>query len=116
MRADVLRAGFDWAALPEGSKVVDVGGGVGNLTMALAKVHKHIKYLRWARWYTTNDACYGPSAFYPFPDARSPTTRCRSAPSASSSSSCHDPVTRQRLSSILLVDPWSLVSSSYTSW
>ena len=45
MRADVLRAGFDWAALPEGSKVVDVGGGVGNLTMALAKVHKHIKYV-----------------------------------------------------------------------
>lgn len=37
--------GFDWAALPKGSIVVDVGGGVGNLTMALAKVHKHLRFI-----------------------------------------------------------------------
>lgn len=37
--------GFDWAALPKGSIVVDVGGGVGNLTMALAKVHKNLRFV-----------------------------------------------------------------------
>lgn len=38
-------AGFNWASLPKGSIVVDVGGGVGNLTMALAKVHKHLRFI-----------------------------------------------------------------------
>lgn len=37
--------GFDWAALPEGSIVVDVAGGVGNVTMALAERHKHLRYI-----------------------------------------------------------------------
>ena len=37
--------GFDWASLPAGSKVIDVGGGIGNLTMELAKVHKHLHYI-----------------------------------------------------------------------
>lgn len=37
--------GFDWRSLPQGSLVVDVGGGVGNLTMSLAKVYKHLRYV-----------------------------------------------------------------------
>lgn len=42
---NVLIPGFDWAALPEGSIVVDVAGGVGNVTMALAERHKHLRYI-----------------------------------------------------------------------
>lgn len=41
----IATRGFEWQALPEGSLVVDVGGGVGNLTMALAKVHGHLRYI-----------------------------------------------------------------------
>lgn len=37
--------GFEFAALPEGSLIVDVGGGMGNLTMALSKAHKHLRYV-----------------------------------------------------------------------
>ncbi|KAI0081312.1 O-methyltransferase [Panus rudis PR-1116 ss-1] len=36
---------FGWASLPEGSLVVDVGGGVGTASLALAKVHKHLRYI-----------------------------------------------------------------------
>ena len=38
-------SGFDWNALPEGSIVVDVGGGLGNMTMALSQKYKHLKYV-----------------------------------------------------------------------
>ena len=41
----IATRGFEWASLPAGSLVVDVGGGVGNLTMALAKAHKHLRYV-----------------------------------------------------------------------
>ncbi|EMD39709.1 hypothetical protein CERSUDRAFT_112014 [Gelatoporia subvermispora B] len=37
--------GFDWGALPKGSKVVDVGGGIGGTTMALYDIHKHLRYV-----------------------------------------------------------------------
>lgn len=37
--------GFDWNALPEGSIVVDVGGGIGSVTMALSQKYKHLKYV-----------------------------------------------------------------------
>ncbi|KAI0826305.1 O-methyltransferase [Irpex lacteus] len=40
-----LTAGFDWAALPKDSLVVDVGGGVGTQTMALAKAFDHLKFI-----------------------------------------------------------------------
>ncbi|EKM56175.1 uncharacterized protein PHACADRAFT_209657 [Phanerochaete carnosa HHB-10118-sp] len=41
----IATRGFEWASLPAGSLVVDVGGGVGNFTMALAKAHKHLRYV-----------------------------------------------------------------------
>lgn len=41
----IATRGFEWASLPPSSLVVDVGGGVGNLAMALAKVHKHLRYV-----------------------------------------------------------------------
>lgn len=36
--------GFDWAALGEGSLVVDVGGGIGSTSMTLAKAFPHLKF------------------------------------------------------------------------
>ncbi|GKT47440.1 O-methyltransferase aurJ [Colletotrichum spaethianum] len=36
---------FDWASLPEGAKVVDVGGSHGQLAVQLAAKFPHIKYL-----------------------------------------------------------------------
>ncbi|EKM56162.1 uncharacterized protein PHACADRAFT_94727 [Phanerochaete carnosa HHB-10118-sp] len=41
----VATRGFEWASLPSGSLVIDVGGGVGSLTMSLAKAHKHLRYV-----------------------------------------------------------------------
>ena len=37
--------GFDWAALPQGSLVVDVGGGVGSQTLTLAKKYQHLNFV-----------------------------------------------------------------------
>lgn len=37
--------GYPWKDLPNGSKVVDVGGGVGAVTMGLAKTHTHLHYI-----------------------------------------------------------------------
>lgn len=37
--------GFDWNALPEGSLVVDVGGGVGSQTLTLAKKFPHLNFV-----------------------------------------------------------------------
>lgn len=38
-------AGFDWGALPHGSVVVDVGGGVGSQPLALAKAFSQLKFV-----------------------------------------------------------------------
>ncbi|KAH8101294.1 O-methyltransferase [Cristinia sonorae] len=40
-----MEGGFDWASLPKGSVVVDVGGGFGGVVTELAKTHKHLKYI-----------------------------------------------------------------------
>ncbi|OCH88902.1 O-methyltransferase [Obba rivulosa] len=37
--------GFEWDKLPEGSIVVDVGGGVGTTMQVLFDEHKHLKYV-----------------------------------------------------------------------
>ena len=34
-----------WDQLPKGGVVVDVGGGIGSTTMALADAHKHLRYI-----------------------------------------------------------------------
>ena len=36
---------FDWGSLPAGSVVVDVGGGIGNVTMDLAVRHSHLRFV-----------------------------------------------------------------------
>ena len=37
--------GYSWGKLPEGSLVVDVGGGVGAQTLTLATHHSHLRFL-----------------------------------------------------------------------
>lgn len=36
--------GFDWGSLPEGSLVVDVGGGIGSTSMTIAKTFSHLRF------------------------------------------------------------------------
>ncbi|OCH93183.1 S-adenosyl-L-methionine-dependent methyltransferase, partial [Obba rivulosa] len=42
---DSILKGFDWGSLPDGSLVVDVGGGIGTASLALAKAHPKLRYL-----------------------------------------------------------------------
>ncbi|KAJ3553407.1 hypothetical protein NM688_g3631 [Phlebia brevispora] len=37
--------GFEWSVLPPGSVIVDVGGGMGTVTMDLANRHQHLRYV-----------------------------------------------------------------------
>ncbi|PPJ53309.1 hypothetical protein CBER1_00904 [Cercospora berteroae] len=37
--------GFDWASLPPGAKVVDVGGSLGHGSIAIAKEHTHLNFI-----------------------------------------------------------------------
>ncbi|KAI0041965.1 S-adenosyl-L-methionine-dependent methyltransferase [Auriscalpium vulgare] len=37
--------GYDWKSLDEGSVVVDIGGGLGGLTLVLAREFPHLKYV-----------------------------------------------------------------------
>jgi len=39
-----LFPGFDWAGLAEGSLIVDVGGGIGSTSMALAKAFPYLRF------------------------------------------------------------------------
>ncbi|RPA88298.1 putative O-methyltransferase [Ascobolus immersus RN42] len=40
-----LVAGFPWASLPKNATIVDVGGSTGHASKALAKAHKHLKFV-----------------------------------------------------------------------
>ncbi|KLO06094.1 S-adenosyl-L-methionine-dependent methyltransferase [Schizopora paradoxa] len=42
---DVTTKGFDWEGLKKDSLVVDVGGGIGSFSLALAKEHPHLKFV-----------------------------------------------------------------------
>lgn len=39
----ILVLGFDWGSLKDDSVVVDIGGGIGTLSVALAKKYPHLK-------------------------------------------------------------------------
>lgn len=43
--SDSILKGFDWSSLPEGSVVVDVGGGIGTSTLALARKYPALRYV-----------------------------------------------------------------------
>ncbi|KAJ3895655.1 O-methyltransferase-domain-containing protein [Lentinula edodes] len=40
---DAILKGFDWASLPEGSVIVDVGGGIGVSSISIARAFDHLK-------------------------------------------------------------------------
>jgi hypothetical protein len=40
-----LLTGYDWKSLSEGSVVVGVDGGVGNVPKALSKAHPHLYFI-----------------------------------------------------------------------
>lgn len=42
--------GYDWASLPEGSLVVDLGGGHGDAVVAIASEFPHLKFLVQVGW------------------------------------------------------------------
>jgi hypothetical protein len=37
--------GFPWDSLPDGSKVVDVGGGIGAVSLPVAKKFPHLQFI-----------------------------------------------------------------------
>ncbi|KAF5380105.1 hypothetical protein D9615_006248 [Tricholomella constricta] len=42
---DILGDVLDWKALPKGAVVVDVGGGIGTASVALARKNEHLKFI-----------------------------------------------------------------------
>ncbi|KAI0390141.1 O-methyltransferase-domain-containing protein [Xylariaceae sp. FL0594] len=44
-RVEYLLEGFDWASLREGAQVVDVGGGSGNASLAVARIYKTLRFV-----------------------------------------------------------------------
>jgi O-methyltransferase domain len=49
-------AGYSWEKLPEGSLVVDVGGGVGAQSLTLATHHPHLRFVVQDLKHTVDDA------------------------------------------------------------
>ena len=45
LEAKSLPLGFPWQDLPDGSLVVDVGGGIGSTAMLLAHTFPHLKFV-----------------------------------------------------------------------
>ena len=41
----IVPIGFDWGSLSKGSMIVDVGGGVGAQSLALAKAFAHLQFI-----------------------------------------------------------------------
>ncbi|KAJ7167795.1 O-methyltransferase [Mycena filopes] len=39
----IFQAGFDWGSLPHGSKITDVGGGLGRSSLSIAKRYPHLR-------------------------------------------------------------------------
>ncbi|KAI0260059.1 S-adenosyl-L-methionine-dependent methyltransferase [Gloeopeniophorella convolvens] len=55
-RPDEILEGYAWKDLPEGSLVVDVGGGVGSRTLTLAANHPHLRFVVQDRQQVIPDA------------------------------------------------------------
>lgn len=41
--ADAIAEAYPWDSLPSGSLVVDIGGGIGHISAAIAKAHPHLR-------------------------------------------------------------------------
>ncbi|KAF8206805.1 O-methyltransferase [Mycena galopus ATCC 62051] len=48
-RPELILQGFDWGALPAGSVVTDVGGGIGQISLAIAKIHPELRIINQDR-------------------------------------------------------------------
>jgi len=57
--------GFDWSSLKPDSLVVDVGGGIGTLSIALAKEHPHLKFVVQDRGPVVEDGIERAKALFP---------------------------------------------------
>ncbi|KAJ7491683.1 O-methyltransferase [Mycena galericulata] len=42
-RPNLILEGFDWGVLPQGGIIVDVGGGIGHLSLTIAKRYPHLR-------------------------------------------------------------------------
>lgn len=42
---EYLANGFPWSSLPQGSKIIDLGGSEGHVSIALAERHKQLKFV-----------------------------------------------------------------------
>jgi ubiquinone/menaquinone biosynthesis C-methylase UbiE len=51
-----ITSGFDWKGLKENAVVVDVGGGVGSQSMALARHFTHLRFVLEDRESVLNEA------------------------------------------------------------
>jgi O-methyltransferase domain len=40
---DICRSDFPWRDLPSGTTICDIGGGIGTVSMPLAKAHPHLQ-------------------------------------------------------------------------
>ncbi|KAH9993413.1 O-methyltransferase [Russula vinacea] len=56
MPANAILEGYDWERLPEGSLVVDVGGGVGSQSLTLAQHHPQLRFVIQDRESVLGDA------------------------------------------------------------
>jgi hypothetical protein len=54
--ANAILEGYNWGGLPEGSLVVDVGGGVGSQSLTLAKHHPQLRFVIQDRESVLGDA------------------------------------------------------------
>ena len=51
-----ISAGYTWGQLPEGSLIVDVGGGLGSKSLVLAKHHPQLRIIVQDRGAVVQDA------------------------------------------------------------
>ena len=45
LNLNIKRTEYDWSSLHKESPVVDVGGGIGTVSMTLAKMHPQLKII-----------------------------------------------------------------------
>ncbi|KLO06095.1 S-adenosyl-L-methionine-dependent methyltransferase [Schizopora paradoxa] len=62
---EVTTKGFDWSGLKKDAVVVDVGGGIGSFSLALAKEHPQVKFVVQDRGPVVEDGLERAKVFFP---------------------------------------------------